>query len=59
MSDFLVDELKTTRNLVDVALLLYENGYKVEKESHLATILELLHLETQSLIDEYCILKDA
>ena len=54
----LKDELITTRNLVDVALLLDEQGYKVEKESHLATILETIFCQVQSINDETCVVRD-
>lgn len=52
------DELMTVRNLIDIALLLDEKGYKVEKESHLATILEVIFEHCQFVIDENCVVRD-
>jgi len=48
------EQLKTTRNLCDVAIILVQLG----KENLLPTILETLHQETQGMIDDYCVVKD-
>lgn len=49
--DWLPEQLKTSRNLIDIALLLIETGNR----HLLATVLELLHEQTQTIIDENCI----
>ena len=49
--DWLPDQLKTSRNLIDIALQLIES-----KNRHLlATALELLYEQVQTIIDENCI----
>ncbi|KKM18523.1 hypothetical protein LCGC14_1664830 [marine sediment metagenome] len=45
--------LKMTRNLCDVALIVLEQG----KDELMPTVLELMHVETQRLIDDYCIVE--
>ena len=45
------EQLKTSRNLCDIALTLIDS----EKEYLLPTVLELLLLETQALVDKYCV----
>ncbi len=50
---WLREYLKTTRNLCDVALIVLEQG----KDELLPTLLELMHVETQRLIDDYCIVE--
>lgn len=49
---WLSEALKTTRNLCDVSLMVLEQG----KDDLLPTVLELLHLETQEIVEDYCIL---
>ena len=49
--DWLPDQLKTSRNLVDISLLLIETGNR----RLLATVLELLFAEIQVILDENCI----
>ncbi len=49
--DWLPEQLKTSKNLCDVALLLIETGNR----HLLATVLELLYAEIQTIIDENCI----
>lgn len=51
---WLNEALKTTRNLCDVSLMVLEQ----DKEELLPTLLELLHVETQRLIDDYCVEDD-
>jgi len=48
------DELVTISNLVDIALML-DNDEEVEKESHLATVLEIIFEHAQSILDNHCI----
>lgn len=48
---FLVEELKTVRNLCDISLLLIRGG----REELLPTILELLYQEVQQIVDEHCV----
>jgi len=58
-NDFLLEQIKTIRNLCDVAIFLrQEKGIECEKGSLLATILELLYEEAQSLTDEHCVVKE-
>ena len=47
----LVEQIKTMRNLCDVSLVLIE----ARKEKLLPTILEIIHLETQQITEEYCV----
>ncbi len=53
----LSEELSTVSNLVTIANILIEQGYQTELRSPLCTILELLHAETQAIIDDYCVVK--
>jgi len=48
---WLTEQLKTTRNLCDCALLIIDAGQR----QLLPTVLELLHEETQKIIYENCI----
>jgi len=50
--DWLPEQLKTSRNLIDVALLLIRTGNR----HLLATVLEVLYQEVQTIIDENCIM---
>jgi len=45
------EHLRTSRNLCDIAITLIDN----EKEYLLPTVLELLLLEIQALVDKYCV----
>ena len=54
MNGWLEEQLKTTRNLCDVALLLIHTG----NTKLLPTILELLYQETQQIVDENCVVRD-
>jgi len=49
--DYQLGAIKTVRNLCNIALILIVD----ERRYLLPTVLELMHLETQDLIDEYCI----
>ena len=51
--DWLPEQLKTSRNLCDIALLLIRTGNK----DLLPTILELLYEQVQQILDERCIKK--
>ena len=51
----LKEQLKTTSNLCDIAVVLIEVG----KIKLLPTILELIHLESQQIIEEYCVKSEA
>ena len=48
---WLREYLKTTRNLCDVSLIVLEQG----RDELLPTVLELMHVETQNIVDEYCV----
>ena len=49
--DWLPEQLKTSRNLIDIALLLIET----ENRHLLATVLELLYEQVQTITEENCI----
>ncbi len=51
---WLREYLKTTRNLCNVALIVLEQG----KDDLMPTVLELMHVETQRLVDDYCVEDD-
>jgi hypothetical protein len=54
MNGWLEEQLKTTRNLCDTALILiHTNNQKL-----LPTILETLYEQTQQIVDENCVMKD-
>ncbi len=48
---FLIEQLKTSRNLIDISLLLIETGNR----HLLATVLELLYEQTQIITLENCV----
>ena len=50
MSEWLSEQLKTIRNLVEISLLLIEQN----REDLSPTALEILHLESQKIVDENC-----
>jgi len=53
VNGWLTEQLKTSRNLCDIALILIE-----KKQKHLLpTILELLLQEAQTIVDENCVVK--
>ena len=49
--DWLPDQLKTCRNLIDIALILTELR---DKHHLLPTILEILFEQVQDIVDENC-----
>ena len=51
MQDFVFEGIKTVRNLAEVAMILRNLG----KNEYLPTILELMYLECQDLVDENCV----
>lgn len=53
--DWLPEQIKTSRNLCDVSLLLIETG----KRHLLSTVLELLYEQVQVIIEENCVVGDA
>lgn len=53
--DWLPEQLQTTRNLCDTALLLIEHN----RRELLPTILELLHWYTQTIIDTQCVVSES
>ncbi len=52
--DWLPEQLKTSRNLIDIALLIHEQRID-KRQTLLPTILELLYEQIQTVIDENCI----
>ena len=55
MNDELTEQLQTVRNLIDIATMLRGQGEEVTTGSKLATVLELLFQEVQSIIDSHCV----
>ena len=55
--DMLRDELVTIQNLLDLAFIL-DDGEEVEKESHLATILEIIFEQCQAILDNHCVVRE-
>ena len=53
MNEPLLEQLKTIGNLVEVSIIIIDFG----REELLPTILELLYLESQDIINEYCVVK--
>lgn len=51
MVDYLAESIKTIKNLCEIALLLRQ----LKQDTLLPTILEIIHLESQNVIDENCI----
>jgi len=51
MDEWLPEQLKTARNLCDIALLLISTG----NTDLLPTVLELLSKEAQDIVDEVCV----
>jgi len=49
--DWLPEQLKTSRNLIDIALLLFDTGNK----HLLPTTLEFLYEQVQAILDEQCV----
>ena len=52
--DSLLENIKTVRNLADVAITLRIKG----KDELLPTVLELMMVELQDIIDEHCVVKN-
>ena len=52
--DWLDEQIKTIRNLCDIAMLVKVAG----KTELLPTVLELMYLQCQRLIDENCLVRD-
>ena len=52
--DFLLEQLKTIRNLCDIGIILINIG----KDEYLATVLETILCEAQEVVDENCILEE-
>ncbi len=55
MTDYLAEQIKSIKNLCDVALILRNQGLQTDKHSLLATVLETIFKEVQEMNDEYCI----
>lgn len=52
--NMLIEQIKTIKNLAEIALLLKAIG----REELLPTVLELMFLEIQQVNDDYCTVKD-
>ena len=52
--DSLLESIKVIRNLSEVALILRAK----ERDELLPTVLELMLMELQAIIDEHCVVKD-
>jgi len=55
MSEWLPEQLKTSKNLIEIAQLLIETDNK----HLLPTVLELLLYYVQTIVDENCVVKEA
>ena len=55
--DWCVDQLRTIRNLVDIAEFIHEHPAWPYRGNHLHTVLELIFLEAQDLIGDTCVVK--
>lgn len=53
--DWCVERLETIKNLCDIAIFLHSANWK---GTHLESILELLLLESQTLVDDFCVVRD-
>lgn len=53
--DWLPEQLKTVKNLCDTALLLIEHN----RRELLPTVLELLHEQSQTIIDKECVIGES
>ena len=51
---WLEEQLKTTRNLCTIALLLYHQ----QQDELLPTILELILAEAQAIVDDHCVVRE-
>lgn len=54
MSDYLLEQIKTIRNLSEVAILIIETN----RNELLCTILELIFAEAQAMNDDNCVVRD-
>jgi len=54
MQDFLVEQIKTISNLCEIAIIL--RG--LNKDELLPTVLELMMVECQDIVDIYCVVND-
>lgn len=54
----LKEQLKTIRNLCDIAILLEEKGALNQRAVLMPTLLELLHIETAKAVEEHCIVDE-
>ena len=52
--DWLLESVKTIRNLAEIAIILREQ----DKNHLLPTVLELMFQECQSVVDENCVVKE-
>ena len=52
--DFLLEQLKTIKNLCEAAILARERG----RNELIFTLMEQIFKESQDMNDEYCVVKD-
>jgi len=57
--DFVLEQLRTIHNLCEVCIHYKELGYKVDKGSILATLIEEMYQECQQLTDDNCVVRDS
>lgn len=55
----LTEQIKTRRNLCDIALLVIEKGQLNQRVVLLPTILEVLYLEVADALEAHCIVDDS
>lgn len=53
--DYLLEQVKTIKNLCEIAILLRQMG----KNELLPTVLELVFGEAQQMNDDYCVVRNA
>jgi hypothetical protein len=55
--DFIIEQLKTIRNLSDIAIVIRSRKY-FRSNNHFHTIVEKLLEEAQDLVDRTCVVRD-
>lgn len=55
--DFVLEQIKSFRNLIDIAILIRAKGY-FPSTNHFNTVLEMLLYEVQELVEKTCVIRD-
>ena len=56
-ADWIIEQVKSIRNLCDIAELIARQGY-FKESNHINTVLELLLCEVQDVVDKVCVVRD-